>query len=103
MTVDVTGYSSVGKTGVEAAYNFLIDVSSLRTAPALSGLMEGKDPKGNDVVLTLDMDIQRAAGDLLGSKKVLLRVMVTLQQDVFWRCRHILTLTPILFPVIGII
>ncbi len=75
MAAHVTGYSSVGKTGVEAAYNFELMSVHQELLQRLSGLMEGKDPKGNDVVLTLDMDIQSAAGDLLGSTKGAVVVM----------------------------
>ena len=75
MAAHVTGYSSVGKTGVEAAYNFELMSVHQELLQRLSGLLEGKDPKGNDVVLTLDMDIQSAAGDLLGSTKGAVVVM----------------------------
>ena len=75
MVAHVTGYSSVGKTGVEAAYNFELMSVHQELLQRLSGLLEGKDPKGNDVVLTLDMDIQSAAGDLLGSTKGAVVVM----------------------------
>ena len=75
MAAHVTVYSSVGKTGVEAAYNFELMSVHQELLQRLSGLLEGKDPKGNDVVLTLDMDIQSAAGDLLGSTKGAVVVM----------------------------
>ena len=55
MAAHVTGYSSVGKTGVEAAYNFELMSVHQELLQRLSGLLEGKDPKGNDVVLTLDV------------------------------------------------
>ena len=75
MAAHVTGYSSVGKTGVEAAANFTLMSVHQELLQRLQGIIEGRDPKGNDVVLTIDMDIQSIAGDLLGSAKGAVVVM----------------------------
>lgn len=67
MAAHVTGYSSVGKTGAEAAANFELMSVHNELLQRMLGIVQGHVPKGNDVVLTIDMDIQSAAGDLLGS------------------------------------
>ncbi len=75
MTAHVTGYSDVGKTGVEAAGNFAMMSVHHELLQRIQGLFQGTDPKGNDVALTIDMDIQDIAGDLLGSMKGAVVVM----------------------------
>lgn len=75
MAAHITGYSSVGKTGVEAAANFELMTPYRELLQRIEGLLSGTDPKGNDVVLTIDMDIQSIAGDLLGSAKGAIVVM----------------------------
>lgn len=75
MSAHVTGYSSVGKTGVEAAANFSMMSVHHELQQRIANILNGKDPKGNDVVLTIDMDIQSVAGNLLGSAKGAVVVM----------------------------
>lgn len=75
MAAHVTGYSSVGKTGTEAAANFELMSVHNELLQRMLGIVQGHVPKGNDVVLTVDMDIQSAAGNLLGNMKGAVVVM----------------------------
>ncbi len=75
MAAHVTGYSSVGKTGVEAAANFSLMSVHHELQQRIASMISGEDPKGNDVVLTIDMDIQSVAGNLLGNAKGAVVVM----------------------------
>ena len=75
MAAHVTGYSSVGKTGVEAAANFSLMSVHNELQQRITSIISGEDPKGNDVVLTIDMDIQSVAGNLLGDAKGAVVVM----------------------------
>ncbi len=75
MAAHLTGYSSVGKTGVEAAANFQMMKPHMELIQRIMGLVTKEDPKGNDVVLTVDMDIQSVAGNLLGNAKGAIVVM----------------------------
>ncbi len=69
MAAHITGYSSKGKTGVEAAENFELQTPHNEVLQRISSIFTGKAIQGNDVVLTVDMDIQSVAGDILGNKK----------------------------------
>lgn len=75
MAAHITGYSSVGKTGVEAAKNFELMRLHQELLQRVSGVVKGTELQGNTVSLTVDMDIQSAAGDLLGSAKGAIVVM----------------------------
>lgn len=69
MAAHITGYSSVGKTGVEAAENFELIRLHHEFFQRISGIIRKTELIGNSVSLTVDMDIQSAAGNLLGSAK----------------------------------
>lgn len=75
MAAHITGYSSVGKTGVEAAENFELMKLHNEFLQRLSSIFRKTELKGNSVALTVDMDIQSMAGDLLGSAKGAIVVM----------------------------
>ena len=75
MAGHVTGYSSKGKTGVEAVENFELENIQNEVVQRITNAFTGEDVKGNDVVLTIDMDIQSVAGDLLGDQKGAIVVM----------------------------
>ena len=75
MAAHITGYSSVGKTGVEAAKNFEMMTLHHEFSQRVSGILHQTELVGNSVALTVDMDIQSVAGDLLGSKKGAIVVM----------------------------
>ena len=75
MAAHITGYSAVGKTGVEAAENFELETVDNEVLQRILNAFTGTEVKGNDVVLTIDMDIQSIAGDLLGEQKGAIVVM----------------------------
>lgn len=75
MAAHITGYSSVGKTGVEAAENFELMTLHNEFFQRLGGILKKDELLGNSVRLTVDMDIQSAAGNLLGSAKGAVVVM----------------------------
>lgn len=75
MAAHITGYSAVGKTGVEAAKNFDLMALHHEFLQRIRSIMQDTELLGNSVSLTVDMDIQSAAGNLLGSKKGAIVVM----------------------------
>ena len=75
MAAHITGYSSKGKTGVEAAENFELQTPHNEVLQRIQHIFSGTPVQGNDVVLTVDMDIQSVAGNVLGSKKGAIVVM----------------------------
>ncbi len=75
MAAHITGYSSKGKTGVEAAENFELQKAHNEVLQRINNILKGEPVQGNDVVLTVDMDIQSIAGNILGSKKGAIVVM----------------------------
>lgn len=75
MAAHITGYSSVGKSGVEAAENFTLMTLKNEFLQRVSSVVRKTELMGNSVALTVDMDIQSAAGNLLGSAKGAVVVM----------------------------
>ena len=75
MAAHITGYSSVGKSGVEAAENFTLMALKNELIQRVSGIIRKTELMGNSVALTVDMDIQSTAGNLLGSAKGAIVVM----------------------------
>lgn len=75
MAAHITGYSSKGKTGVEAAENFELQKAHNEVLQRINNILTGSSVQGNDVVLTVDMDIQSIAGNILGNKKGAIVVM----------------------------
>lgn len=69
MAAHITGYSGVGKTGVEAAENFQMITLHHEFFQRIMSIVANKELVGNSVVTTVDMDIQTIAGDLLGNAK----------------------------------
>lgn len=65
----ILGYSKMGKTGVEAKYNFELTNVNHEIINRIKQLISGTDLKGNNVILTLDKKIQDKAYELLGNKK----------------------------------
>lgn len=67
----VTGYYTVnhGADGIEQVENQVLNGSDDRLAgDRILGLINGRDPSGGNVVLTIDPDVQRTAYDQLTSK-----------------------------------
>jgi len=75
MAAHITGYSSVAKSGVEAAENFTLMALKNELFQRVGSIIKGTELVGNSVALTVDMDIQSAAGNLLGSAKGAIVVM----------------------------
>jgi len=75
MAAHITGYSSVAKSGVEAAENFKLMALKNELFQRVSGIIRKTELMGNSVALTVDMDIQSTAGNLLGSAKGAVVVM----------------------------
>ncbi len=75
MAAHITGYSSKGKTGVEAAENFELQKVHNEVLQRINNIIKKEPIQGNDVVLTVDMDIQSIAGNILGNKKGAIVVM----------------------------
>lgn len=66
---NITGYTSKGKTGVEAKYNFMLETVSSELTQRIKDAFAGTEVSGDDVVLTIDADLQRYAAQQLGTSK----------------------------------
>ncbi|NLK37378.1 MAG: penicillin-binding protein 2 [Epulopiscium sp.] len=69
MAAHITGYSSMSKTGIEASENFELQRAHHEIWQRIKGIVTGEEIQGNHVVLTVDMDVQSVAGNLLGDMK----------------------------------
>ncbi len=65
----ITGYTGNGKTGVESEYNYIMETVSNELYQSLAAVIAKKDIRGNDVVLTIDADLQQYAAQQLGISK----------------------------------
>lgn len=65
----VVGYSSHGKTGIEALANFYLLSSHVNLAEKVIRELSGVKNAGDRVVTTLDVDLQQAAWDALGERR----------------------------------
>ena len=70
MAAHITGYSSVGKTGVEAAENFELMTLHNELFQRLGGILKKDELIGNSVKLTVDMDIRVRRGICWAARKV---------------------------------
>ncbi len=66
---NITGYTSKGKTGVEAKYNFMLETVSSELIQRIKDAFAGTEVSGDDVVLTVNADLQRYAAEKLGTSK----------------------------------
>lgn len=71
----VVGYSDRGKTGLEALGNFYLLSSHINLAEQTVNQLSGVKNIGDNVVTTLDVDLQQAASDALGDRKGAVVVM----------------------------
>ncbi len=71
----VVGRLDKGKTGIEASYNVSLLTSSVNPASRLVNEFKGNKSQGNDVVTTLDVELQKTAHDALGGYKGAVVVM----------------------------
>ena len=65
----ITGYTAQGKTGAESEYNYILESVTNELWQNLNSVIYKKDIKGNDIVLTIDADLQNYTADQLGSSK----------------------------------
>jgi peptidoglycan glycosyltransferase len=72
---NITGYTSKGKTGVESKFNFMLESVSSELTQRFEGLFTDKEVSGDDVVLTIDADLQRFVASQLGTAKGAVVVM----------------------------
>ena len=72
---NITGYTSKGKTGIEAKYNFMLETVSSELTQRIKDAFAGTEISGDNVVLTIDADLQRYAASLLGNTKGAIVVM----------------------------
>lgn len=66
--VHITGYVGAGKTGIEAVENFELQKIKNEVMQSFGSVFKGTEIVGNNVVLTVDMDIQELADKLLGDQ-----------------------------------
>lgn len=71
----VLGYSSNGKTGIEALANFYLLTSHVNLAEQAVNELAGEKNLGDDVVTTLDPELQQAAFSALGDRRGAVIVM----------------------------
>ncbi len=65
----VVGYSDYGKTGLEALGNFYLLSSHMNLVEQTINELSGVKNIGDNVVTTLDVDLQQAASEALGDRK----------------------------------
>jgi peptidoglycan glycosyltransferase len=65
----IVGYDTNGKSGVESKYNFMLETVNAELVQRMGKLLFGDEVKGNNVVLTIDSDLQQLAADELGAQK----------------------------------
>lgn len=65
----VAGYSARGKTGLEALGNFYLLTSHTNPVSQLGEALTGRKHPGDQIVTTLDVELQKAASDALGDRK----------------------------------
>lgn len=69
------GYSDHGKTGLEALANFYLLTSHMNLAERTINELSGVKNIGDNVITTLDVDLQQTASDALGERKGAVVVM----------------------------
>lgn len=65
----VVGYSSIGKTGLEAQGNFYMLSSHINLLEQMMRELSGKKNPGDALYTTLDLRLQQVASDALGDRK----------------------------------
>jgi len=71
----VVGYSSRGKTGLEALGNFYMLTSHINLAEQAIRELSGEKNPGDDIYTTLDVGLQKTASDALGDRRGAVVVM----------------------------
>ncbi len=65
----ILGYSDKGRTGISARYKLELSTLRFETFQRLKKVIRGTDLRGNNLILTLNQEIQKNVYDLLGTKK----------------------------------
>ncbi len=65
----ITGYSARGKTGVESKYNYLLERISNELFQNLGNIFADEEIKGDDIVLTVDANLQNYVAEQLGNSR----------------------------------
>ena len=65
----ITGYTGAGAAGIEAVENFSLLGLDNEISQRVNNIIKGAELTGDDVYLTIDMDIQQLAYDLLGKSR----------------------------------
>ncbi len=65
----VVGYSSRGKTGLEELGNFYLLSSHMNPVSQIGEALAGRKNPGDQIITTLDLELQQAASDALGDRK----------------------------------
>ena len=71
----VVGYSSRGKTGIEALGNFYLLTCHVNPLDQMGRALTGRKNPGDQIVTTLDVELQQAAWDALGDRNGAVAVM----------------------------
>lgn len=71
----VVGYSSMGKTGLEAQGNFYMLSSHINLMEQVMREFSGQKNPGDDLYTTLDLELQKTASDALGDRRGAVVVM----------------------------
>ena len=74
----VVGYSTKGKTGIEALSNFYLLTSHVNLMEQVGNELTGNKNPGDDVYTTLDTELQQAAYAALGARK---GVVIAMEPD----------------------
>lgn len=72
------GYSTKGKTGIEALANFYLLTSHVNLMEQVGNELTGNKNPGDDVYTTLDTELQQAAYTALGARK---GVVIAMEPD----------------------
>lgn len=72
------GYSTKGKTGIEALANFYLLTSHVNLLEQVGNELTGNKNPGDDVYTTLDTELQQAAYAALGARK---GVVIAMEPD----------------------
>lgn len=63
-------YKEYGKSGLEATYNNeLLDLSDLNPINDIKNIISDKETNGNNIMITIDHDVQKYASNLLNGRK----------------------------------
>ncbi len=65
----ITGYTGAGAAGIEAVENFTLLGMDNEVSQRVKNIFAGNELAGDDVYLTIDMEIQELAYELLGNEK----------------------------------